>query len=109
MAMFYDVSLMKRDYQILKAWYRGTLDSAGHYGDGEALFPDDAIVWKKLNKSEASGEPTPLSERNIEIILLWAEEAIAHTAISVDEFSLIKKLLAALGRDINDYSHFSLR
>ena len=77
--------------------------------DGEALFPDDAIVWKKLHKGEETGEPVQLSERNIEIILLWAEEAISHTAINVDEFMLIKKLLGALGRDINDYSHFSLR
>jgi|GEM_PF-972259 len=107
--MFHEVSLGHRDYQIMRSWYRGNLDTAGRYGDGEALFPDDSIVWKKLNKSKESGRPAELSERNIEIILMWAEEAIAHTALNVDEFMLIKKLLSALGRDINDYSHFSLR
>lgn len=107
--MFRNVPLGKRDYNILHSWYRGTLDAAGRFGDSEALFPDDAIVWRKLDRGERTGEPVPLSERNIEIILLWAEEAVAHTAMNIDEYMLIKKLLETLGRDINDYSHFSLR
>jgi len=40
---------------------------------------------------------------------MWAEDAISHTAIGVDEFILIKKLPKQLGRDINDYPHFTLR
>lgn len=107
--MFHDVQLGKLDYGILHSWYRGALDNSGHYGDGEVLFPDDAIVWRKLNKGEKTGDPVPLSERNIEMILLWAEENIAHTAINVDEYRLIKKLLGVLGREIDDYSHFSLK
>ena len=93
----------------MRAWYRGNLDYAGRFGNSEALFPDDAIVWRKLNRAEKSGQPVPLSERNIEIILLWAEETISHTAMNIDEFNLVKKLLGAIGRDIEDYSHFTLR
>lgn len=107
--MFFNVKLSKQDYHILRTWYRGMLDGSGRYGDGEVTLPDEAVIWSKLDKAEKSGEAAALSKRSIELILSWAEENIAHTALNIDEYVLIKKLLDVIGEDINDYPQFCLR
>ncbi len=107
--MFFNVNLSKKDYHILRTWYRGMLDASARYGDGEVALPDEIVLWNKLNKAEASGKAVALSRQNIELILYWAEENISHTAINIDEYSLIKKLLGTIGEDINDYPQFCLK
>lgn len=90
--MFFDVKLSKQDYHILRTWYRGMLDASGRYGDGEVTLPDEAVIWNKLKNAEKKGDVVPLSKHNIDLILYWAEENIAHTAVNIDEYSLIKKV-----------------
>jgi len=92
-----DIGFSDREIELIKIWADTTLHG-GRYGDGDALFPDEAIVLAKLDKTRR----TPWTARDFEIILLWAERAVrggksGKVAVNIEEQKLLEKIRRAIG------------
>lgn len=93
-----DISFTDREEEILKIWADATIHG-GHYGDGDAVFPDEQIVLDKLGKKDSGS--VKWTRRNLEIILIWAEHAVGglkrgKETMNIDEFRLLEKIKQVL-------------
>ena len=85
-----------RECELIRQWYEAVRERSGHWGDGLATTPDEDIV---LNKIAPAGECL-FHPHHLEVIVQWAETSV-HTDITPDEYSLLDKILRALGRDLS--------
>lgn len=87
-------NLTEKEINIIKIWADNTI-SGGHWGDGDAIFPDEGIVLKKI--SEFDGMKIDLTQRDMDIIKIWAESYLGGNlntklTLNIDEKILLKKL-----------------
>ena len=89
------LKLSEREKEIIRIWFDAVIDKSGHWGDGAAIFPDEENVFKKLDNSAEA--VVDLTARNLDVILMWAGEAIGDIetediTASAEEIMLIRKL-----------------
>lgn len=63
----------ERDRYILQVW-SDTVIHGGHWGDGDVVFPDEAILLEKIGNTEP-GEAVELSSRDLQVLLVWSESS----------------------------------
>jgi hypothetical protein len=76
--------------------------SSGHWGDGDALFPDEAHVLDKLRKIK-KGEPAAFFARDAEIMIIWIENHCAgrsdgRLTLNSEIEHLLNKIRLSAGR-----------
>lgn len=88
-----EIELSPLERELVRHWIGAMREDSGHWGDGEAIFPDEAIVEEKLGKSG----PRHFTRHHLELILEWAESSHLGLAYTVDELMLIEKIKKAIG------------
>ncbi len=91
------LSALERD--LVRHWIADLSESAGHWGDGRATFPDEEIVSQKLSRDTGTIRITRV---HLELILEWAESSHRNVAITPPEIMLIEKLKKVLYQDRPD-------
>ena len=93
-----DIDFSDHQLNLINLWADSTIHG-GHYGDGDAVFPDEQIVLDKLGRS--GSEQVSWTRRNLEIILIWAEKAVGgmrsgKETLNIDEFRVLEKIRKTL-------------
>ncbi len=82
-----DLTFTDREVMIIKIW-ADSIIHGGHWGDGDAIIPEEDIILTKLQNMEDN--TVSLSENEAKIILTWSDSTLGiHT---LEEESVIKKL-----------------
>jgi hypothetical protein len=82
-----DLVLTEREAKAIKIWADSVIHG-GHWGDGDAIIPEEDIIIRKLNHIE--GDVISLNEQEARIILSWSDSTLGiHT---LEEESVLKKL-----------------
>ena len=63
------IKFTTNEIRIIKLWADNVIHG-GHWGDGDVIFPDEAITLEKLNNFE---ENMTFNSRDIDIIVIWAD------------------------------------
>ncbi|HOO55506.1 MAG TPA: hypothetical protein PLN69_01705 [bacterium] len=89
-----ELQITRHEAAIIRMWSQETI-SGGHWGDGDAVFTDEAMLLDKLDDLDA-GEHVTFTVRNLEIMMHWM---IAHCgdhsgnlSMSGDEEQLARKI-----------------
>lgn len=61
----------ERELHIIRIW-GDTVMHGGHWGDGDVIFPDEAILMQVIERA-MPGEDTALTPRNLEILAIWSD------------------------------------
>ena len=86
-----DLVLTDREARAIKIWADSVIHG-GHWGDGDAVIPEEDIIVRKLNHIE--GDVISLNEQEVRIILSWSDSTLGiHT---LEEESVLKKLKSLL-------------
>lgn len=76
-----------REVRSIKIWADSFIHG-GHWGDGDAIVPEEDIIIKKLNSIKDN--VISLNEIETKIILAWSDSTLGiHT---MEEESVLKKL-----------------
>ena len=102
--MTVDIAFTDHEKELLELWADSTIHG-GHYGDGDAVFPDEQLVLNKLR--EKARPRVRWTRRNLEIILIWAEHAVGglrpgKEALNIDESRLLEKIRRTLDESAPD-------
>jgi hypothetical protein len=94
-----DLTITPHEAAIVKLWSEKTI-SGGHWGDGDAVFPDEAHALEKLKKT-ALGTPQKYTARDVEIMLIWMEHCCGGLfasgfSLTAEESQLVKKLKSVM-------------
>ncbi len=94
-----DFTLSPHEAGIVLMWSEKTM-SGGHWGDGDAIFPDEWHVLERIKKIK-KGEPAKFTARDVEIILIFMENHCgchfsAGLSLTAEEEQLARKLKAAI-------------
>ena len=74
-----DLSLAPHEIDTVLLLSESTMRS-GHWGDGDAVFTDEACVLEKLHKNKKGGK-IAFTARDAEIMIIWIEN---HCACRTD-------------------------
>ena len=86
-----DLVLTDREARAIRIWADSVIHG-GHWGDGDAVIPEEDIIVRKLNHIE--GDVISLNEQEVRIILSWSDSTLGiHT---LEEESVLKKLKSLL-------------
>jgi hypothetical protein len=85
------VELNDREIKAIQAWAESIIHG-GHWGDGDAIVPEEDIILQKLNA--AAGSKLTLNEHEVRIILSWSDSTLG--ILNLEEESVIRKLTALL-------------
>jgi hypothetical protein len=89
--MLMDITFTDREVKMIRIW-ADSIIHGGHWGDGDAIVPEEDIILKKLQSMEDN--KVSLSENEAKIILTWSNSTLGiHT---LEEESVIKKLNSLL-------------
>jgi hypothetical protein len=86
------MNLTPRERRLIQQWLETLRESAGHWGDGEVTFPDEAIVEHKLDEAG----PARFTRFHLELIMEWAESTHHNLAFTVEELELLRRIREAL-------------
>jgi len=90
-----EIELTKRERELIHQWIERMKEESMHWGDGEFVFTDEAIVEHKLEKPGL----TRITRHHLGLILDWSESTHKGTAFTVEELGLIDKIRKRLGED----------
>lgn len=65
------VAISPVERRILRIWSDNIIHG-GHWGDGDVVFPDEAIVLEKVS---TDADVIELSARDLEIIRVWSDSS----------------------------------
>ena len=86
-----DLPLTDREVKAIRIWADSVIHG-GHWGDGDAIIPEEDIIIKKLDSRE--NDVISLNEQEAKIILSWSDITLGiHT---LEEESVLKKLKSLL-------------
>ena len=86
-----DISISDREAKAIRIWADSVIHG-GHWGDGDAIIPEEDIIIKKLDSMK--DDVISLNEQEAKIILSWSDSTLGiHT---LEEESVLKKLKSIL-------------
>ncbi len=86
-----DLQLTDRKAKAIRIWADSVIHG-GHWGDGDAIIPEEDIIIRKLDSRENG--VISLNEQEAKIILSWSDSTLGiHT---LEEESVLKKLKSLL-------------
>ena len=86
-----DLPLTDREVKAIRIWADSVIHG-GHWGDGDAIIPEEDIIIRKLDSRE--NVVISLNEQEAKIILSWSDSTLGiHT---LEEESVLKKLKSLL-------------
>jgi hypothetical protein len=86
-----ELSVTDREVHAIRIWADSVIHG-GHWGDGDAVIPEEDIIIKKLNSIKDN--VISLNEQEAKIILSWSDSTLGiHT---LEEESVLKKLKSLL-------------
>lgn len=90
-----EMELTPRERELVHPWIERLHERAGHRGDGDVTFTDEAIVGHKI------GGPGKfrITRYHLELIVEWARATHMDTAFTVDELALLRRIRVALGKE----------
>jgi hypothetical protein len=88
-----EIDLTPLERRTVRLWLETVHEKRGHRGDGEATFPDEAIVEDKLDHCPGRFR---ITRHHLELVLDWAGESHGNFAFTTDELRLIEKIRSAL-------------
>lgn len=91
-----EINLSASEKDLIRHWITNLRDSSGHWGGGEATFPDEAIIEHKL---EGGAGLIRITRMHLEMILDWAESSHQNLAMTAPEVMLIQKLKERLAQE----------
>jgi hypothetical protein len=88
------LELTDREVMAILVWADSNIHG-GHWGDGDAIVPEEDIILKKLNRIK--NNRLSVNENEVKIMLSWSESTLGiHT---MEEANVIEKLNSLMKRD----------
>jgi hypothetical protein len=96
-----EISLSPSEKELIRLWITNLRERSGHWGDGMATFPDEEIVFGKL---DATSVKVRMTRFHWELILEWAESSHQNVVMTPPEIMLIEKLQNVLKEEAPEKS-----
>ncbi len=99
-----DIEITPFEADIILRWSEKTI-SGGHWGDGDAIFPDEAHLLDRLNLIKHA-KPAKFTIRDAEIMYVWMDACCGSLngghSLTAEEEHLKNKILVFLPEGFGD-------